>query len=248
MDQAIKNLLTTSYKISLDDAADLILAFIKEPGLSNLAHAEAIGGTVSKEAVRGLDLIYKGYMSWYCRNPEGGNFPKLFMAFEDGEYEIANVPENPRLINLAYSGSTFVYENQPTIQSVKQMLLTDSRPLKEDKKISNQEVSRLINNMPKDGAGINYNEYPCSFFENRGVLNNDMDDLLTEKVVAVRYYFGYDNDPKYKDSNRIRIIMIGVDENGKNILTGESPAIATSEIVQNSWPPPPPPKTFIKIL
>ncbi|GAB3219619.1 hypothetical protein J0A67_04795 [Algoriphagus aestuariicola] len=232
-----------SYTISLNKAANLVLAFLKEPALKELAVTEAIGGTVSKDAIKKYALVFKGSMGWYCRNLTGDTaFPKLFMAFEDGEYEVAKVPSSPKKEELTCPENTFVFERGHDLASVKEMLLTDVHAPVVDKSITRAEVNQFTNLMPLDSAKKKYNVFPCSFFENR--VNQDMDAFFADpNVHGVRYYFGYDNSPTYQESNRIRVIFVGVDEAGRNILSVDDPDTKTAQLLQNSWPPPPPPYT-----
>lgn len=244
MSDEIQSFLSKSFKISLDEAAHLILAFLREPTLGDLAFRSAIGGTVLKSAVKKeAGMIYNGSMAWYCRNLVGpGYLPELFLAFEDGSYEVAKVPNSPNSEKLIYTGRPFTYKREINGDEVIDMLKNDQIPLVEDLEIDKADVLNSINKLPSDIYGDPYNNFPCSFFENRGIVNRDMDDFFSQgELVAVRYYFGYDTSYSHKKSNRIRVIFVGVDNDGKNIVGSEDPTIATSRLLQNSWPPPPPP-------
>ncbi len=247
MDEEINNLLKTTYKICLDEAVHLILAFLKEPKLKELALSEAIGGTVSRDAIKNeFGAIFNGSMGWYCRNQENNNYPKLFIAFEDGSYDVGKVPDFPTSETLLCPSSTFTYKgNDINEQAVLDMLLTDQIPLAGNIRIYKAEVMKFINQLPDESDGIPYNVFPCSFFENRGAVNRDIEEfLLHGSLVAVRYYFGYDTSYSHKKSNRIRVIFVGVDSNGKNIIETGPITTVTSRLVQNSWPPPPPPNSI----
>ena len=243
MGKITNNVLNKSYRISLEEAANLILAFLSERDLIDLARNEAIGGTVSESAIRGLGLEYFGCMGWYCRD-NSGRFPKFFMAFEDGSYKVGDVASEPRSKTLFYPASTFTYSGSIDYESVVDMLLSQPMQLSipPDKEIEKEVVSILLDKLPADENDVPYNKFRCSFFENRGVVNKDVTDFLGYTgLKAVRYYFGYDASDSHKESNRIRVIMVGVDSEGKNIITAEAPTTITPRILQNSWPPPPPP-------
>lgn len=247
MDQEIEKLLNTSFKISLDEAAYLILSFLREPTLYELAINEAIGGTVSRDAIKNEHgAVYNGSMGWYCRNDDGiKEFPKLFMAFEDGSYDVAKVPKLPTSTKLKYPGHTFTYNGKVNEEEVINMLKTDCFPLVDDLEIDKDDLLNFINKFPNDSHIKPYNKYPCSFFENRGKVTLDMRDFLEpSNLKAVRYYFGYDSSYSHAKSNRIRVIFVGVDSDGNNIIGSDERMTVTSRLVQNSWPPPPPPNSI----
>ena len=249
MTKDAKLLLKSSFKISLDEAAYLILSFLREPKLNNLAVNEAIGGTVSKGAIKNeAGFLYLGTMGWFCRkDSNAGEFPKLFMAFEDGSYEIAKVPEEPVSATLKCPASTFTYKKGVNEEDVLWMLRNDSYPLEPDLDIPKSVMMNLTGKLPKDDHGVPYNKFACSFFENRGELNKDMQEFLdTPNLEGVRYYFGYDTSYSHARSNRIRVIFVGVDASGKNIIPGGDITAVSAQIVQNSWPPPPPPNSIAK--
>ncbi len=238
-----------SFKVSFDKAAWLIYAFLKQPELGKMALEEAIGGTVTSDVFNPIRIgDYYGTMGWMCRNNGNEKFPKFFLALEDGKYNIGNVPGSPQSETLACPNHTFKYEREVNEANVVEMLKQDTHGLDKtkienlkDDKIDWKSVVSFIYKIPSDPIGNLYNWYPCSFFENRGKVNNDITDFMgDDRIRAVRYYFGYDDsDKSYFDSNRIRIILIGVDENGKNIIP-EDRKVATSSLLESSWPPPPP--------
>jgi hypothetical protein len=231
------------YKISYNDAVKLIEGFINQPNLLEIGKNQAIGGTVGKEAIKKSNAInYKGCMAWYCSHTQNlSDFPKFFLAFEDGQYNPENVPDNPSSDSLFYPLDTIKYDFEKVSKNnVELMLNSEKTPWKSDGKIDKKTVEDLIKNIPSDMNGNLYNRYKCSFFENQRVLNMDIEKFLSNpELDAVRYYFGYDEGDDYKKSNRIRIILIGVDKEGKNILP-ENKEEETYFILQNSWPPPPP--------
>ena len=96
------NFLESTYKVSLDQAAWFVYAFLRQPELYRIATQEAIGGTIRKNSLKeDAGMVYLGSMGWFCRNverpgkPENPDFPKLFMAFEDAQYNIHDVPHMP---------------------------------------------------------------------------------------------------------------------------------------------------------
>lgn len=236
--------LEKSYKIPLERAAKLIYAFLNQPILYKIASKEAIGGTINKNVFdQGGGLIYYGSMGWYCRNLNGGDFPKFFLAFEDGEYDPENVPEEPDNEKLYYPKHTFTFNKTVFSETdVFEMLKKDQFPLVGEDEISKNKVIEFAKNKPIDHFNRQFNKYSCSFFENLKVDKNDVSDFLKIKeMVAIRYYFGYDDsDLSHSLSNRIRIILIAVDKTGKNIAPENNLTIDSIFLLQNSWPPPPP--------
>jgi hypothetical protein len=82
-------------------------------------------------------------------------------------------------------------------------------------------------------------KYPFTFF---GEMSEDFQirKMLSQPgAVGVRYYFGYQEKDDYgKDlSNKIRVIMCAIDQDGKNILgtKGDDGDI----MIEKSFPPPP---------
>jgi hypothetical protein len=236
--------LEKSYKIPLETAAKLIYAFLNQPILYKIASKEAIGGTINKNVFnQGGGLIYYGSMGWYCRNLNGGEYPKFFLAFEDGEYDPENVPKKPKNKELYYPKHTFTFDKEVfTETDVFNMLINDQFPLQGECKIQKNQVLKFLENKPLDHFGKKFNKYNCSFFENNKVQDEDVSDFLKIKdMEAIRYYFGYyEGDLPHSLSNRIRIILIAVDKTGKNIAPENILTIDSNFLLQNSWPPPPP--------
>jgi len=243
--------LKKTYKTNLKDAAWLIYAFLKKPKLYTIASHEAIGGTINKNIFynggsliyNGGSLIYYGSMGWYCRNVEGGNYPKFFLALEDGEYNPDDVPKIPNSDILFYPKHTFTFNKKEFSETdVFDMLRNDQFALEGDSEIPKNQVIKFLGNKPLDPSRKKFNQYNCSFFENRNVLNPDVSDFLNiPNMVAIRYYFGFDDsDISHIQSNRIRIILIGVDKDGKNIAPENNLTVESNFLLQNSWPPPPP--------
>lgn len=232
------------YKISLKDTVWLIYAFLKQKPLQEIARNEAIGGTIGKDFFDGNKIVdYIGTMGWFCRNQENENFPKFFLAFETGNYNPLNVPRVPQSDNLNFPNHTFVFESQyeVTEAGIYSMLENLQFKWKNDGQITKKEVKSFVKSKPRDIRGKKYNNYRCNFFENSATVLNDIDEFLkNEEIEAIRYFYGYDDrDLNHYNSNRIRVILMGVDKDGKNILPVDT-VKETYSLLQNSWPPPPP--------
>jgi hypothetical protein len=227
-----------SYRIDFEKAVRLVLGFLTQKELFDIATKAAIGGTIEPGTINPPPTkADRGCMSWICRTEND-----FFLAIEDGEYNRQNVPLEPKSTTLKRSSQTFRYPYaQPSEDDVIKMLTVDKWPLSTDLDITKSEVLQLINRTPSDYNKFPYNNYPCSFFENR--LNRELTNFIEKNpgLVAVRYFFGYDNsDKKYFDSNRIRVVLFGVDRIGRNIVPSITMPSDSVWILEQSWPPPPP--------
>jgi hypothetical protein len=245
METKISPRLYGSYQISLEKATWLVYAFLRQTELGRMAINEAIGGTITKKVFEPERLIYKGSMGWYCRNSEANDYPPFFLALEDSEYDPEEVLDVPKSADLIYPMETFKYTRPIRESEVMSMLTTDKRPLHNpvENTIPRSHVMGMLNKMPNDPVSWPYNNYYCSFFENR--VNNEVQLFLKSHpdLRAVRYYFGYDDsEDVYFYSNRIRLILIGVNGSGENLPPPSSVPMHmnSSSLLQNSWPPPPP--------
>lgn len=77
-------------------------------------------------------------------------------------------------------------------------------------------------------SGSPTNESHCGFF-----LGKEINEILSQSnCVGLRFFFGYEPDRK---ANKIRIIFIGVDNNGDNILLNDEGKEAI--FFESEWPP-----------
>ncbi|WP_194976515.1 hypothetical protein [Aquiflexum lacus] len=240
--------LEESYEISPNDAAWLVYNFMKQPALCEIGSKEAIGGIIEKSTLMDPNkedmLPFKGTMAWFCRNEDPNlELPKCFLAFEQGEYRPERVPGRPKKKTLLYSDKIILCDKPQITEKDILDLILDSNPVhkSEDKEIDVDTVRKLRTKFGKDPRGRKFNRYYCSFFENEGVINEEVKNLVKNADVEyIKYFFGYDNShKKYFSSNRIRLILMGYNSNGllfKNIDFREKSGL----ILQNSWPPPPP--------
>lgn len=90
---------------------------------------------------------------------------------------------------------------------------------------------------PRMSSGKPYNPFPFGLFENKNTVGAEVDEFLDQKPISFyRYYFGYDPNVSV---NKIRVILIGVLEDGSNWIPDTKDRVESSEsiILQNSWPP-----------
>jgi hypothetical protein len=242
-----------SFRINTSQAISMVEAFVKQSDLSSTAIDKSFGGTINKISFFGRPkinnifkskfatliqppILYNGNMAWFCWNDfEISDYPPFFLSFETNDsYEINPTPRYPDMRELMMPSNVFAYAGENLGYLLANHMI--DKTLYVDRVITRGEVMQLSQNFidrgPSDGHG-KFNKYSFSFFENE--KSNDVQNFLNQPGLEfIRYYFGF--EPKYEESNRIRIILVAVDENGRNIFN-DDPA---TYILQHSWPPPPP--------
>jgi hypothetical protein len=242
-----------SYRINTQTAISLIDAFVSHPELKSVAAVKAMGGTINTISLFGRPKIesifktrmamfvqppelYNGNMAWFCWNDFGiTKYPPFFLAFETNDsYETTALPRYPDMRELMVSQNTFAHSGQNVGYLLGNHQINTSSYT--DIVIPRQEVMQFVQNFtdrgPGDASG-KFNKYPFAFFENE--KSSDVKNFLEQPGISfVRYYFGY--DARYSASNRLRVVLVPVDAQGKNIFN-DSPSTV---MLQHSWPPPPP--------
>ena len=243
-----------SYRINLDDAVKLIQAFVTDPSLGKIARNDALGATINPGSIFGLQEsigfvksnfveLYNGHMAWFCSNDFGLNeYPKLFLAYEQNDsYQKGDEVAFPDMRKLKCPSEVFIIpQNVPNLDQWLADHTIDPRRLPNqyvDKVIDRSMVMQFASNFKQSNLFGGFNKFSFSFFENEKSMDVNA-FLKTPGLTYIRYYFGYDNAQKYDTSNHIRIILIAVDINGKNIVTNKRDSDVV--MLQHSWPPPPP--------
>lgn len=242
-----------SYIITLREAVKFVKAFVDECGTA--ARNEALGGVISKPGLYGRQKnqkaleIFRGNMAWFCYNTKMEDYPKLFLSFEySNEYEPDNIPDRPDSDNLVCPIADSVFQYKEDGQGIESLLRTQelknpNAPV--DQIISLEKVKEFTENYKGHSIlGTRLNQHPCGFFEN--AEHQDISRFMAQDGLKyIRYYFGYGKSDKYENS-RIRVVLIGVDRYGKNIVPNgldERPDDKNDEpipiILQKSWPPHP---------
>ena len=233
-----------SYRISLDKAVEYISAFVDmvkphEKGIP-------LGGTIHKEGFWGQEkkgMFDTGNMAWFCMS-SSLEYPRLFLAFEENVMysQDREIPE-PYSETLQYAKSVFGYQNE----NIRDLLL-NHRIDPKNNLLRGQEISKekVVEMKRSFTAGISLgedrfplNRFPYGFFEN--TRNQEIVNFTASKEMEyVRYYFGYDDSTdELNRSNRIRVIVVGVNANGKNLVPEMDDPANPPTILQKSWPPPP---------
>jgi len=238
-------LMKRSHKFPFDSAALLVSDMLAIPALNKMAGSFAAGGTFPVELFR-VSPDSSGIIFWYGFDPDK---KEVFLALEQlKNYDVYHLPTGPTGATLIRSASTFTSAVTTPFDraSVKSHLQNETITNNEIEEIDNVTLRRhmnsfdsLLSTMP-DNKGEKYNEYLFSFFHDS--KDGTFEQFLSQagKNGYVRYYFGYD---EHDTPNRIRVILVAVDEQGKNI-TGTNAGGRTNSgddglTLQRSYPPPP---------
>jgi len=223
--------------ITLDEAATYISNFLNHKAYGPIARNVAVGGAFTQEAFV-VPAGMGGVLFWYCQNKADAAYPEFFLALDHiPGYDSAAVPAAPAG-DVMSPDYTFTYtEANNDVGAVKHFLET----LRVDNKAQNKKLPKAkaeamiaefqtlighLGNCETDNC-----QYPLGYFD--GKQGNYLNAFLEKGPTMVRYFYGY--DPSYSP-NSIRIILIGTNERGSNILS-----ISASEvsILLKSIPPPP---------
>ena len=237
-----------SFKITLVEATELVQNYVTrfDLGSADPKVPNILGGTINKNSIKGVPptekaeesgRLYTGSMAWFCLNNYGvEGFPEFFLAFEENDqYEKEQdirYPDSPVLMCPTVA-AVFEYEGQAIASLLKNHQRTPPRLV--DMPIIRSSVRQFCGNFSSKKLFSDENKFPYGFFENNEI--NDIDELLLKpEVKYLRYYFG--RDP-IKTTNKIRVIIIGVDEKGRNLAPQNEHALTDDDyfIIQKSWPP-----------
>ncbi len=236
-------LMKRSHAFPFDSAALLVSNLLAIPNLNKTVATYGGGGTFPASLFQ-VSTENAGIIFWYgfdARKKE------IFLALEQlKSYDVHNMPTHPMSKTLYRPLTTFknTVTGQPEKTTVKNNL---ARQVISDNgvvTIDNVTLTRHMNSfdsllarMP-DANGERYNKYLFSFF-------HDKRDGLFETFTGqggknglVRYYFGYD---EHDVPNRIRVVLIAVDANGRNVTAANGAARTNGDdglTLQRSWPPP----------
>lgn len=259
-----------TFMITRNQAEDLLNSYINDCiNNESVAVPNIVGGTIKKDLLikirafwktfqlsannlvpkRSLE-IYRGLVAWSCwKEKTPIEDSDLFLAFEINNSIILdeNIMQHPQHEILA---RPFEILRTDGSETASQILDTPSLVIDHPSEIlrgydyKSENVLLLKRNFdtngPKDEQGKLFNNAEFALFENRKVLREVEDFLDQTNSEFVRYYFGLD---KTKEINRIRVILVGVDKDGNNLLPPLGMSVEeikrTNEptILQTSWPP-----------
>lgn len=212
------------------------------------------GGIISLSSLPSYQrkfLGYRGLMAWFGLTKNN----KLKLFFEDDvSYDPNKAPCTP--------GTPICLPNHENLVESKRILERKNLGLETNKKlrgfnlkdvgnkhdskspkdtIVNDAIIKFKKDFPKEN-GNEFNKYPYAFFEVES-QGGDVNSFLNQDGLSkIAYFFGFDDSsPAYINTNRIRVILVGLNENGdilvqKNVRGGLNKEIM---ILQNSWPPNP---------
>jgi hypothetical protein len=225
--------------ISLEEAAQMISNFLHIKNYEEAAKNVALGGAFNTAAFK-IPAGKAGVLFWFCQNGTNKNYPTFFLALEHAiKYDTVHGVPAPKN-SMTAPDYTFTYpETAIDVATVAQFLQSQT--------IANQRTTKPIDVPTVVGFVKEFQaliskigncetdncKYPHSYFD--GTKGNYMSKFLSHNPVMVRYYLGYDKN-YYK--NNIRVILIGTDNSGKNIILSMR-AGEEGTILQKSWPPPP---------
>jgi len=243
---------TTSHRINEDTAIQLIVNFLNENALRNIAVNYAIGGSFDLNNIYTMNKSrdYLGKAFFICNNINEQNNaypPTLFCAFQDaGTYTPTSKPEisiQDKITITPNAANIFKYTpSKVDADAVKSFLnaslgyaskdtFTPAGNLTTIKSLAN----KFLTSFPTSGAKNPYSISPAAFFmksfvDGKGV-NVEIKNFFTQPGINhVRYYFGFRKGDEYKDY-RITIILMAVDSNGQNLISDNN------YILEKSWPP-----------
>lgn len=223
--------------ITLNEAATYISNFLNHPAYGNIARTVAVGGAFNKDAFE-VPAGQGGVLFWYCQNKSDAGYPEFFLALDHVvKFDTTAIPTAPAAAVKA-PDYTFTYTGEKTdpdaVKHFLETLRVDNQRL--NKSLSQakaetmiQEFKTYINrigNCKTDNC-----KYPLGYFD--GKEGDYMNIFLAKNPTMVRYFYGYDT---HYGANHIRIILIGTNDQGTNIL---SMTTEDGSILQKSVPPPP---------
>lgn len=238
-------LMKRSHKFPFDSAAVLVSDMLAIPALNKMAGTFAAGGTFPAELFR-VSPDSSGIILWHGFDPATN---EIFLSLEQlKSYDVYNLPKRPTGKKLIRSSSTFKsaatkqFDRTSVETYLRNEVITDNRVEEIDNATLQKHMNSfdsLLSTMP-DSNGEKYNQYLFNFFhDNRdGTFEKFLDQA--GKNGYVRYYFGYDEKDK---PNRIRVILVAVDAQGRNVTSintnGRTNDDGDGLTLQKSWPPPP---------
>lgn len=258
-----------SFKISLEKAEYLIEAYRKEfLDIPSPKVPDVIGGTIDKASIKDLESlrietrkvkskffeidtydVYKGLAFWHCwKSGDTLEDSEHFLAFEVNDNLILDPNYPQQYPDADILARPFEIIKKPSV-SINELLKASSDkfdPTSGEKIIKKGfsygeegTVHRMSSDFITDGPRrifTPYNQKPFGLFENR-IYSREVEEFIDQEGLEyVRYFFGFNRETEI---NTIRVILIGVDKNGKNMLPSVKDKVEGGDIImlQNSWPP-----------
>lgn len=184
---------------------------------------------------------FRGFYFWFGLNEK----EELTLYFETGlEYDPSNLPKEPtkeflftssRLISKEYLGSQVGFIRGARIPE--EILGKDDFQV--SKELVKNAIQRFNEKFPKDSKGESFNKFPFGFYEiNRFEDFNKF--IKQDDLNQIAYIFAFNESHSgYFETNRIRVVLVGIDSNGTLLGGKKSSDLVKSICLQYSWPPKP---------
>lgn len=230
---------TDQEHLTLDQAAALIDSYRNQKTLSGITGT--IGGFIDREALSPLrntnatDIPKYNVINFYIGYDTGflgiGDHIYLSIKKQNIFESEHSVPESLSY-GIPYLMSKDEFEYNSSAADTKDFLKNYKPKFSRGSEARDgKEIIKDIYNFQEEftDAGTSVNQYiACAFVE------DELIKLLSStppqgQPIGLRYYLGYDKDKP----NKICLILIGVDPDGKNMLD------AGILLFEHSWPPPP---------
>ncbi|MCA1764421.1 MAG: hypothetical protein ABR574_05975 [Cryomorphaceae bacterium] len=221
-----------NHLITFAEAQTLIENFVNHPILGDIALNKAVSGTIDKNSFQTQEEpkpgLWSGKMAWYCWDTNSPYvYHSFFLAFEQfNNYNSNAAPGQPEHLELQIANKQHTFTPG---QSVGDMLLNEQHALlnpinfKLSRAVVNSCVQSFGTDFPKDQSNAPFNTHPFGFFNNNspsGGGQSEWEAFIGQPgLVAIRYYFGFDGS---ETTNKIRVILVGVNGSGKNMLSNAS--------------------------
>jgi hypothetical protein len=240
-----------SVSFPVDCANKEIDALLKDSRIMGMAKDTAIGGTFLRKDEffpYANPTLEDGVMLWY-NLMEIDNKKMLVLAAEPMDLRQAKKNMVPRLKKLTYPNEVFRFDPAVpfTIREEKHANFHEFNSVASI--VSNADVATRQKHF-EDLIYKKKTKYKTQFNKNSGLFfQNNADgehpkgllwSLVNQPgVVGIRYYFAYKDDERRKD--KIRVILVGVDNFGRNIVPGRTDFDTATEalLIQKSIPPGP---------
>ena len=235
--------------IQTDSCIDYVQDFLSKRKLYTYANRLAIGGQLDSVFLRNWTAVaptnqYDVLNIFPCRIPiTTGGTDKFFVAYSTAVLEDSMKCGCVMPPMLKVSAGEFIYQpNNTSFDDVKYFLKEQPIPIETNfpSDMPRNEVTNYVNDFLStytNDAGDHYNKSFCTAF-----TKHDIDTILGQKdpgipgfkIRGIRYLLGYDSKGHSND-NRIRIILIGYDQNGNNYIENrfQKPAV----MIERAWPP-----------
>ncbi len=240
------------YQITIRQAVQLMANFINHPDLCPKRNSIPIGGTLTSDVLfqsrpTPPEGVVRGKRGWFAYPNSASN--ELTVVWESATVEDNRIDDQTTMGQNLYksAGQDIIYFNGGTDCDVEEFEimtflnnpLNFTRPAS-DVIIDAMEAQRLssffINRMLVSSQGIPLVMSNAMFF-----MEDDDDSLDIFRMKSdgtpmshFRYFFGFSDSAEHGDQH-LRVILIGADSNGRNLI-GEN-----ALVLQKSWPPSPQP-------